>query len=149
MMWQDNVRRWPSHTAFCHPESDFFVSPTGKFFMKNPVLSTAWWPVNKGQRHYDELLLVIKELSKSLPVFCLPDLDGNIFSVTSNNLIGCMRCGYSYRRQVQGSNNGWDKQVEEHYKEAHPYITLPTKEDMVSMWNDTVIFKKERVVTPS
>ena len=87
--------------------------------------------------------------SKSLPPFCLPDLDGNIFTVTSTNLIGCMRCGHSYKKQVIGSNNGWEKQVEEHYKEAHPYMTLPTIEDMVSMWNDTVIFKKERAVTPS
>ena len=60
-----------------------------------------------------------------------------------------MRCGHSYKKQVIGSNNGWDTQVEEHYKEAHPHTPLPTKEEIVSMWNDTIIFKKERVNTPS
>ena len=148
MMWQDCERRWPNHSASCHPESDFYVSPTGKPYMKNPVNNSLWWPLKKGQKHFDELIQVIKELSKSLPVFCLPDLDGNIFSVTSTNLIGCMRCGHNYKKQVIGSNNGWDTQVEEHYKEAHPHITLPTKEEIVTMWNDTIIFKRERVKNP-
>ena len=149
MMWQDGDRRWPNHSASFHPESDFFVSPTGKLYMKNPVNNSKWWPLERGQKHFDELLQVIKVLSKSLPAFCLPDLEGNIFSVTSTNLIGCMRCGHSYKKQVIGYNNGWDTQVEEHYMEAHPHTPLPTKEEIVSMWNDTIIFKKERVNTPS
>ena len=149
MMWQDCDRRWPNHSASCHPEVDFFVSPTGRMFMKNPANASGWWPLSRGKPHFDEMLQVIKELSKSLPPFCLPDLDGNIFSVAANNFIGCMRCGFSYPKQVRGNCNGWDKQIEEHYKKAHPNIALPSKEDIVSMWNDTIVFQKGRTTTPS
>ena len=149
MMWQDCDRRWPNHSASCHPEVDFFVSPTGRMFMKNPANASSWWALSRGKPHFDEMLQVIKELSKSLPPFCLPDLDGNIFSVAANNFIGCMRCGFSYPKQVRGNCNGWDKQIEEHYKKAHPNIALPSKEDIVSMWNDTIVFQKGRTPTPS
>ena len=109
MMWQECPSRWSAHTAICHPDCDFYVSPGGKMFMKTPAQTRVWWPVNHGDLHYDGILNVIKILSKSLPSFCLPDLDGNIFTVTKHNLIGCMKCGYSYHKQVKSGNNGWEK----------------------------------------
>ena len=107
-MWQDNERRWPNHAAHHHKDCDFFVDPTGKMSLKNPANNSGWWPLNPGNAHYDETLQAIKEISKSLPHFCLPTMDGNIFSVTENNLIGCTKCGYCYPRQVKGTNNGWE-----------------------------------------
>ena len=150
MMWQACERRWPCHSATCHPECDFYVSPTGLMYMKNPANNSKWWPLSAGKPHYDQLIHVIKELSKSLPPFCLPDVDGNIFSVTEHNLISCMRCGFSYPRQIKyGNCGGWEKQIQEHYKEAHPYVNLPSMEEIVSMWNDTIIFQKRRTPIPS
>ena len=117
--------------------------------MKNPANNSQWFTLTKGKPHYDELLQVIKEVAKSIPPFCLPDVDGNIFSVTDTDLIGCMRCGFCYPKQVKGSCNGWDKQVHDHYKDAHPHIALPGKEDIASMWNEAIIFQQGRTYTPS
>ena len=148
-MWQNIDRRWSNHAAHCHKSCDFFVSPMGKMYMKHPFNNSQWWPLNPGHTHYDETLHVIKELSKSLPPFCLPPLDGNIFTLTAKDLIGCTRCDYCYPKQAKGNCNGWALQFQAHYQEAHPCTVLPSKKDIATMWDEAIVFQKGRTYTPS